>query len=271
MLTTVKRIVVGADLGETLPDVLEEAGLLARTFDAELVLVHAIPEAPEHTPDYGAVSGEAQRLMEEVRQDQHTKGVKVSPAFHIRGDAPAKLICAVADDLQADLIVLAAGQRSTLERALLGTTAERVLSHARQPVWVVRGSHHDPKRLLCALDASEPAHQALMTSIYLARTFVADLTLLTVVPAGSPVDKDPLAALTRDMDLHGFEVTRMIREGRPEERIVEAAEEVAPDLLVLGAAGRTGLTRLFLGKNTAEKVLRKLPCSLLQVPAGKKV
>lgn len=268
MLQNVQRIVVGADLGETLPGVLEEAGQLARTFDAELILVHAIPEAPEHSPDFGAVSGEAQRLLDEVRKQQLARGVRVSPAYHITGLTASQLICQVAEEQDADLIVLAAGQHSTLERALLGTTAEAVLNHAKRPVWVVRGSHGELKHMLCALDASEPAREALSTAAWLARTFVARLTLLTVVPAGHPPAQDPLEGLTSGTDLHAIELTRLLREGRPEERIVEVAEEVAPDVLIMGAAGRTGLRRLFGGRNTAEKVLRKLPCSLLAVPAA---
>jgi nucleotide-binding universal stress UspA family protein len=272
MLNVVKRIVVGADLGETLPDVLEEAGLLARTFGAELTLVHAIPEAPEGSPDYDAVTGEAERLLEEVRERQRAAGVQVSPAFRIGSQETHVLLQSVAADLSADLVVLAAGKRSTLERALLGTTAEKVVSHSPRPVWVVHPGRPraDLRRLLCAIDASEPAREALATATFLARTFVAELALLSVVPAGSEITGDPLAALTRDMDLHGIALTRLLREGRADERIVEAAEEVNPDLLILGTAGRTGLSRWFRGKNTAEKVLRKLPCSLLAIPAAKR-
>jgi nucleotide-binding universal stress UspA family protein len=136
-------------------------------------------------------------------------------------------------------------------------------------VWVVRPgrSHPDLKRIVCAIDGSQPAREALATAAFLARNFVADLTLLTVVGTARHAGGGALAALTREVDLHGIEVMRVLREGKPAQRIVEVAEETAADLLVLGSAGRTGLSRLILGRNTAEQVIRKLPTSLLAVPA----
>lgn len=270
MLSKVQRIVVAADLGETLPDVLAEAGLVARTFGAELTLVHAIPEAPEGSPDWDAVSGEAEQLLLKVKEEQAREGVKVSGSFRIRAEEPSDSIISTADDLGADLVVLGAGKRTTLERALLGTTAERVLARCHHPVWVARPPRITQlRRILCAIDVSEPSREALATAAFLARTFVSGLTLLSVVPPGSGSGPSPLSAMEREIDLHGIELSRALREGKVEDRIVEVADEVVPDLVVIGSAGRTGLRRLLGGKNTAEKLLRKMPCSLLAVPPVK--
>lgn len=269
MLSSVRRIVLGADLGETLPDALREAALVATTYGAEITMVHAIPEAPEHSPDYDAVAGEAERLLDELRASH--PDVRISAAHRIRAQDAASLVLSTADDIRADLIVIGAGQRTTLDKALLGTTAEKVLSRSRRPVWVVRPgrAHPELRRILCAIDGSEPAREALSTSAFLARTFVAELTLLTVVGTSrQPAGGDALEPLTREVDLHAIQLSRVMREGRPSERIVEVAEESRADLLVLGSAGRTGLSRLLLGRNTAEQVIRQLPCSLLAIPAA---
>jgi nucleotide-binding universal stress UspA family protein len=52
--------------------------------------------------------------------------------------------------------------------------------------------------------------------------------------------------------------------GAPEDVIPAFAAEQALDLLVMGTVARTGVAGFFIG-NTAERVLRNLPCSVLAV------
>ncbi len=52
--------------------------------------------------------------------------------------------------------------------------------------------------------------------------------------------------------------------GHPPSRIVEFAEKQNIDLIVMGSHGLTGLAHVFFG-STAEKVVRKSPCSVLCV------
>jgi nucleotide-binding universal stress UspA family protein len=62
----------------------------------------------------------------------------------------------------------------------------------------------------------------------------------------------------------GFEFERMFREGLAPDAIVEAADEVRADLIVMGTHGRSGLSRLLLG-SVAEQVLRRARCPVLFV------
>lgn len=52
--------------------------------------------------------------------------------------------------------------------------------------------------------------------------------------------------------------------GEPVEAILEAADELAPELIVMGTHGRSGLSRLLLG-SVAEKVSRRAPCPVVTV------
>ena len=56
----------------------------------------------------------------------------------IRNGDPAETILAVADELDADLIVCGTHGRSGVRRQLLGSVAERVVRHASQPVLTVQ-------------------------------------------------------------------------------------------------------------------------------------
>ena len=59
-------------------------------------------------------------------------------------------------------------------------------------------------------------------------------------------------------------VTATLRSGHPVVVIVEHANAAAPDLIVMGTHGRSGLAHMFLG-SVAERVVRTAPCPVLTV------
>lgn len=259
------KILLALDGGDTIVEAWREASAISRTFGAPIVLVHAIPEAGEFSPEFDTVSTQIFELFEDLTRGAPDNGVQVALPFEIRSGDPADVVLEVARERQADLIVLGAGQKSTLDRLLLGATAERVMRDAQQPVWLVRPGrgHDDVKRIVVAVDGSPASRESLATAVMLARTFTARLTLLEVRPVGSQA---PTNTWLHELDLHGIEVETLTLEGTVVEGLLEAAHQQSCDLLVVGEAGRTGLARL-LRANTAEALVRKVPCSLLAVKA----
>ena len=59
-------------------------------------------------------------------------------------------------------------------------------------------------------------------------------------------------------------ITTEVLFGSPESRIVEAAEELKPDLIVLGSHGYKAWERLLLG-SVSDSVLHHVHCSVLVV------
>jgi nucleotide-binding universal stress UspA family protein len=59
-------------------------------------------------------------------------------------------------------------------------------------------------------------------------------------------------------------VEHHLKEGDPSTEILQYAQQIKCDLIVMGTHGRSGLGRLFLG-SVAEQVLRKAPCAVLTV------
>jgi nucleotide-binding universal stress UspA family protein len=60
-------------------------------------------------------------------------------------------------------------------------------------------------------------------------------------------------------------------EGEPQKKILELAEKLRPDLIVIGTYGRRGVRRFLLG-SVAETVVRRAPCPVLTLrEAGKSV
>lgn len=282
-MQTVKTIVLGMDWSAAALDAWREASLLATTFGAEVLLVHAFPADLEGA-EREAVQGRAEELLRDLQA-----GAKRPARLLAAPGQPDELLLAAAREHQADLVVIGAGEKTALDRVLLGRTAERVVREALAPVWVVRPGrpHAALKRLLCAVDDGHAAREALAAAVGLCRTFVAGLTLLNVQPdpeaallpglplrtANAPARADAYAAgekLLRErlgrIDAHGVPVDLRVRLGRPAPAIVDAAGEVGCDLLVMGTRALSGVAALWQG-STAERVVRTVPSSILVVKA----
>jgi nucleotide-binding universal stress UspA family protein len=119
---------------------------LARKLDGELVLVQVLVEAPLYSE--GFISRrqvqnvfDAQRKWTEqtleARAEQLRKsGIKTS--WRVQVGAPFEEIVRTAEEERAGMIVMGTHGRSGLNRALLGSVAERVIRLAPCPVLTVR-------------------------------------------------------------------------------------------------------------------------------------
>jgi nucleotide-binding universal stress UspA family protein len=61
----------------------------------------------------------------------------------LREDAPWRAVVTVADEIDADLIVIGTHGRRGLARALLGSVAENVIRVASRPVLTIHGPRGD--------------------------------------------------------------------------------------------------------------------------------
>lgn len=260
------KIAVGLDAALPTPHVFAEAKLLAKTFGAELVLIHAIPEAPPLSPGFDILADQVRERLDDLRGEAEREGIKVDEEYHVRYGPPHEVILAVQKAVEANWIVIGAGGKTTLDRLLLGSTAEALLREATSPVWIVRPGRDlvDLDRILVAVDGATPGDRALAGALTLARSFVATLRILTV---GSTSHVERIQAqLEERVDFHGLEVEFASREGEVPEAILAELSSSAADLLVIGHSGRRGLFRL-LHANTAEALTRKSPCSFLTLHA----
>ncbi|GGL65755.1 universal stress protein [Halocalculus aciditolerans] len=73
-----------------------------------------------------------------------------------------------------------------------------------------------------------------------------------------------LAELERAAETEGVDVTTTVREGTPSVQIVEHADDVDADVVVMGTHGRKGVSRALLG-STAEKVIRNADTPVMTI------
>ena len=151
---------------------------------------------------------------------------------------------------------------------------------------------NDAPKYLVPTDFSPGSRQAANTAVSMARALGAEIEflhvrnvaefaygggMLTGVPDPfyveplSPEDVDGMWSrfLARVEGLDDVSWTRRTVIGQPASTIVEAAESLDCDMIVMGATSRTGWTR-FLFPDVARQVLRSAPCSVVAVDPAKK-
>lgn len=138
------RILVGLDGSPRAEGVVGAAKELAQRTGGKLILFravgvpHEIPvEAYSMTPASLAdlLEREATKYLEQVAATLPERMV-AGTTVHV--GTPWQGICAAADQHEADMIVIGSHGYSGLDR-LIGTTAAKVVNHAKQSVLVVRG------------------------------------------------------------------------------------------------------------------------------------
>jgi nucleotide-binding universal stress UspA family protein len=144
----------------------------------------------------------------------------------------------------------------------------------------------DVKRILCPIDFSPCSELALKYAINLGQWYDARVTVLHVfelfvMPEVLPANPGPMivpypsheqlvADVERFVEPHRnprVPIAVTVELGNIARTIVDTADGLASDMIVIGTHGRGGAEHLMLG-SVAEKVLRKAPCPVFIVPSA---
>lgn len=141
------RIVVPVDFSGPSFEALEYAAKLAAQSGAALLPVYVA----EHVVYFDeTVTFPGMQVLEQLKnklaQLAREKTTAETPVFpHVERGKPWERIVEVANEHNADLIVIGTHGRSGLQHFVLGSTAERVVQHAPCPVLVVRPTEKKPQ------------------------------------------------------------------------------------------------------------------------------
>lgn len=138
-------IVAAIDFSEVTPIVMEQAAKETKLRPgAKLHLMHVIPPPAVPVGVIAAPSGldltsEIETAREELMRVGRAANIEGVEMFgHVRiGSAPEEII-ALANDVEADLIVVGASHKGLVMRALVGSTTEPILHRAPCSVLVAR-------------------------------------------------------------------------------------------------------------------------------------
>ncbi|MAT72509.1 MAG: hypothetical protein CMJ58_23655 [Planctomycetaceae bacterium] len=289
------RILVATDFGVVSDAAVEMAVYVARQFDSQLDFVHVTsPGRSQESPGEWGESSEKQAnedlpqlsaRLEELAQKAMGAGVRSVETVLAEGD-PFERIGAYAESRDVNVIFVGAGEVSPSGQVFLGNTAARLRRWAATPVWIVKPNNPPPiRRILCPVDMLSASSRALRNAIHIARKLDAELTVLTVAQSplgkaghlaelrstleqGPPERREPhhqvFDEFLSKFDFHLVRSEKVVRLGNPRHEVVNVAQEIAADLIVMGSAGRTGLAHILVG-GVARRVAQVLPCSVITV------
>ena len=147
-MIALKKILVAIDFGEASDAALAYGRQLARSFDAQLVVLHVVENALTGAvapngfvfTDPGlqqTLEAAGQQKVEDLVSDEDRILIRAQ-AVIVTSNAPATAIAEYAKDSGINLIVIGTHGRGPMAHLLLGSVAERVVRIAPCPVLTVR-------------------------------------------------------------------------------------------------------------------------------------
>ncbi|WP_423792199.1 universal stress protein [Methanocaldococcus indicus] len=143
------------------------------------------------------------------------------------------------------------------------------------------------KKIVIPTDGSDVSNEALKHGYYIAKKMDAEVYVIYVVDispfVGLPAEgtwemieqmlkEEGEEILKKSKEIaneYDLDVKTELLEGIPAKEIVEFAEKIKADLIVMGTTGKTGLERILLG-SVAERVIKNSHCPVLVVKKPKK-
>lgn len=276
MESVFKRILLAYDGSHAAQAGLSFVRQLARSCDSEVTVARVeepsggsdARSSAEYSP---AEPAEASASLANLCREGFAPGSPATPVV-VEGGSPAVAITELAECRDVDLVVVGRSGCHSLGRFLLGSTAERVVRHARGSV-AVFPPHEvpvaSPSRVLVGHDGSDDSMTAVRAAAAIAGALSAGLLVAHVINYRVPFADTPPESARSLMRERGEKLLREacdglsaplesieteLLSGDPRVALLEAASERRPLLLVVGARGAGGFPGLMLGSTTDEAV-----------------
>jgi len=181
----IKKILIPTDFSETANKAMEHAVSMAKLLDSEITLLHVVStfafrvNLPEAEVDESqnarlstAVGTKLNQIAEEIRNKEGVKVNTLISTGRIREE-----VVRIADEVDADIIIIGTHGVSGLREFFMGSNAFRIVSDASCPVLSVQTSNKKAtfKSLVVPIDNSFHSREKLGISIRIAKTYDAVL------------------------------------------------------------------------------------------------
>jgi len=279
-----KRILVPTDFTEQSENALEFAYQIAKKIKGEIELLHIldVPEGDQHSyMDNIHVGGEMlggggmndiyfMKLLEKTKE--RFEEIIVRPSFSdirifykMQTGTPYKNIIRETEKGKVDMVVMGTSGVSDWEESIVGSNAERVVRHAKRPVFTIQNKvHFDKIGNIAYASDFKFNHEHLVGLIKeIADLMNAKIHLVKInTPTDFNNDKNNYAVLrsfAEDSKFSNYEL-HVYNHEEEEDGIICFSEGFGMDMIVMATAGRTAFSRLLEG-SIAEDVVNfsKIP------------
>ena len=153
-INKLKKVLIALDYDPTAQIVAESGFALAKTMDAEVILLHVISDplyyaSIEHVTVMGFVGNmdnmplqfndadEVKKLSQNfLEKSKHHLGDQAIQTLVTEGDF-ADSILKTSEEMKVDIIVMGSHSKRWLDEILLGSVTERVLHHTSIPLFII--------------------------------------------------------------------------------------------------------------------------------------
>ncbi|WP_178987911.1 universal stress protein [Winogradskyella schleiferi] len=257
-----KKIIVPVDFSEHSEFALEAAASLSQKFGSELIVLHMLELSNAIiTSTHEALSQEAvfylklaEQKFETFLDKPYLKDIKVTPIvkhFKVWSE-----VNEVAQEHNADLIIMGSHGASGIKEVLVGSNTEKVVRHSDIPVLVVK---HNPilfdfEDVVFACDFSEEAVKPYLNARATFDKLDAKIHLVYVnspdgnFKSSSEIDKKIADFLKRaDGDLKNMSKVNVVSDYSIEKGILNFSNVIGADVIAVATHGRKGLSHFFEG------------------------
>ena len=281
---SVRNILFPTDFSKCSRTAMPFARAIAQVYDATLLLAYAIPPEPyqavvfDRVPPYDdVVWQDARKKLTNFGHDEALAGLTCK--LLLRQGNLSDVIPRMIRDNEVDLVVLGTHGRGGLGRFVLGSGAEQIYRAATCPVLTIGPKVHaraDWKlgRILCAVDISEVAEEALRYALSLAEENQAKIIILETIPLvpfqyraqEEERARRTLEALIPPNAADWCIPEIVFRSDYPADAILQTAHSEEADLIVMSVhkARATALSS-HLPWPTAAEVLNRAECPVFTV------
>jgi nucleotide-binding universal stress UspA family protein len=279
------RILVATDFSTRSDRAIRRASLIAGKTGASMTLAHVV-DADRVDQLIDADRAAASAVLADTASTLRDID-SIAADWIVKVDDVHQGILQAGDEMSADLIVIGP-HRSRMRDVFVGTTAERVVRQSTRPLLIaveMPAAHH--RKTLLALDfdnASEAAAAKALTMGIFDSTEVVVMHAFDA-PGASMMRRamENRQAIDQYVDAEGEHAAAKLRtllddlglpptcqtvvsmQGSPARTILESAQNVGTDLIVMGTNQRKGFERALIGSVTAD-VIRDAHRDILIIP-----
>ena len=300
-----KRIIYISDTDQIDTFGLKRAIQIARDSNSKLLVVDVLTQAPTSIERYlknttanqlsQILVNERLELMEKVISKYHNPNLKIECRV-LLGTPPIEIIKLVIND-KLDLLIKTANPETNINTTLFGSLDLQLMRKCPVPVWIIKPDQTKvAKRILVAInpdpdnkESDELNKHILEFSHLIEKVYKSELHVVhawqlygeSLLLRRNELPCDEISELLKEeeaqhisnvnkllKDMHISTKNVYIKHGKAADIILQTADKVKADLVILGTVARSGIPGIFIG-NTAEVVLESIKTSVLAIkPKG---
>jgi nucleotide-binding universal stress UspA family protein len=169
----------------------------------------------------------------------------------LRQGEPKDVVCQVAEEMDADLIIMGSRGLKRLQSILSNSVSQYVFQLSSRPMLLVKDDIYvkNIKRVMVAMDGSDSAKKCLNLALFLLRGVNGGQLLLTNINTDlggkvsgvtdiKPERDSVLGKAMLEAEKQAISVRCVTSSGKPGEEICRVADKLAVDLLLIGSPDR---------------------------------